>query len=599
MKQLICTACGSPYITIEGNMLICQSCDSRFVREPAREPERPTSPPPTKGDPIRENTVREGFFPFAHNEAETRKSFHKWLIMDDWAPDDILLSAQLTSLEAIYVPAYFFDVEYSASWRASVGYDRSESSTDANGNVTWTTVTDWHLQNGTTNGIAIVGEIASKDSRLGALHIEKAPGWIPLDQFQGDRNQLLPFNVDQLAALSAAMPNIKTQASATIAGTLPGDRYSDLQFDLSVGRHDLEKLYFPFYLATYIYGGQTYTVILDGRNEGVGFAESRPKCEDLKKAGNGYLKLIWIPVIPSLLAILFVGLPDVFGFDTLRSLPRLADFIISALIIASLITVPIALIVGFVARWLFKVNGHGYRTAVKQVINNDPVDLDQLCALEKNRTRQRQRTKWMQCLWALFLLLTIFAIAAFSLSASPYIQRRLEEWGTITTEYDTGEAADTYTAEEILPWVTDDEIIFLLGTLIVTEVRDEIGTRLYELYGDHLHSVNVRTIRPGEDLQISVGFRPALGTNRFQEAVINARDIIETVVIADGHDVFEFYVILLDETDNRVWQAWIRRLAHTRLVYFIGGDETQRVQSAPITPEQIQETLYAMQEAES
>ncbi|MCL2588890.1 MAG: hypothetical protein FWD84_05720, partial [Oscillospiraceae bacterium] len=495
MEKLTCASCGSAYLKMEGNTLVCQSCDSRFIREPEK-----TRDTQGQGAPIRENTFAEGISPFAFDEAECEKALQKWLISDDWAPDDILLQAKLTDVKRVYVPAYFFQIEYAANWSGTIGHNRVESYTNEDGSSTGTrTVTDWSVQQGVTNGIGIVGDIATLDERITTLPISlgREKGWTPLDQFhESDYSERLPFDTDQAEALSNAVKNLSAQAEHAILQDVSADMHQNLEFELSSKRYDVEKLYFPFYLATYTYGGNSYTVALDGRNWGMGFAADRPKCGNLKKAANSFLKIAWIPVIPvTIIGILFLI------FDQVAS--RLVDAILGEIAIASLITFPIALIIGFIARGRFKKNTQAYQESVKQALNSEHADFDQLRTLERNRMKQRKRTKWVRLLLAALTLVMILAIATFNSLSQPHVLRELE-------------AAQGAARDEQIAWAGEVPFTGTTGRGNA-ELRDEIGEILYAAYGADLHHVFVRL---GNRMNVWVGFEGSFSIDGFQEAVI-------------------------------------------------------------------------------
>lgn len=404
MEKLTCASCGSAYVTTEGMMLVCQSCDSRFTREQPKPADSSNAP-----NSARENTTVDGFFSFDFEEREVEKVFQKWLISDDLPPDDILLNAKITQVRPVLVPAHFFQAEYTANWKGSVGYNRIERFTDREGNSATRTVTDWSMQNGTVTGIGEAGRMANAETDNSGITIAKVSGWKPLaDLTASDRSRLLPVDIDQARALSDSNATFKLQAEAEVIRNIQADRHRGLQIELSVNRYDAQLIYFPFYMVTYTYNGMNYTVALDGRNRGVGFAGGqRPKCADLKKAGNRYPKIAWIPAIPILAMLIVVGLLDI------RMQP-LADIIWREITWGAIYTLPVMLIVGFVARSRFRKNIQSYQLAMKQALNNESMDFDSIRTLERRRTKQRKGTKWVQLLLVLLTLGAMLGIAAYN-----------------------------------------------------------------------------------------------------------------------------------------------------------------------------------------
>jgi len=572
MEKLACAACGSSYITVEKNILICQSCDSKFIREPKKTDSQ------SQDSTIRENTVTEGFFPFAFDEAECEKAFRKWLVSDKWAPDDILLNAELTDLKRAYIPAYFFNVEYIANWKGSIGHDRTETNDDGNGNITYNTVTDWSLRDGAVNGVGTVGVIANSKKRNSGLPLElsRKTGWTPLDKFnESDRGQLLPMDINREKAFSEAQANLNVQAEATIAQNLSADRYKDMQIDLSIKRYDLEKLYFPFYMVTYTYDGVTYTVALDGRNWASGFAADRPVCEDLKKAASAYLKIAWIPVIPmAIVTVLFLF------FETVGS--RLTDIILGEIAIASMITFPIILIVGFIARGRFKKNAQAYRIAVKQELNSEHVNFDQLRLLEEKRAKQRKGTKWVRLLLIMLTLLSITSIATVNSMSVPYVQTRLSD------------------ALDDAPWAARTN--FITGTSQHNkEARDEIGARLYAEFGSDLYDVDLRQ-GAFQSLIVQVNFEQEAVIDNFEEVVRFTREQVLEFVDNSVYSLSSLHIALLDEKGERQWEVEFRlrqRECQLTRFYVVNGEIQHDTWLQKIGIDEILETLRTMSETKS
>ena len=79
MEKLNCNACGSNYLRVEGNLVICESCDSRFTKKadppPRAEPRVSHAPPPPVAPmPV---TPSEPLPPPAPNVKKTAGSFYR------------------------------------------------------------------------------------------------------------------------------------------------------------------------------------------------------------------------------------------------------------------------------------------------------------------------------------------------------------------------------------------------------------------------------------------------------------------------------------------------------------------------------------------
>lgn len=67
--------------------------------------------------------------PFSNSKEEAQKSFVYWLASGEYTPEDIFES-KVKKFSGVFLPIWRFDVSYTASYTASIGYDHEEQYTD-------------------------------------------------------------------------------------------------------------------------------------------------------------------------------------------------------------------------------------------------------------------------------------------------------------------------------------------------------------------------------------------------------------------------------------------------------------------------------------
>ena len=132
-KQIECQSCYAITVLPEGQMThTCPFCGSSSV---------------IHGDAA-QDTLRPRFIiPFKKTDDQCRATVKEWLGSNWLTPAKLRQMAGPGSFTAIYLPFWTFDSTTSASWRAQVGYNRTERYY-SNGEWKTRTVTDWRWESG-------------------------------------------------------------------------------------------------------------------------------------------------------------------------------------------------------------------------------------------------------------------------------------------------------------------------------------------------------------------------------------------------------------------------------------------------------------------
>lgn len=306
MRKLMCEMCGSTQLRKQDNCYICDVCGAEFTYS-------------EQGQDKPEKVV----FDFSYEEKECILSVQEWLIESDYVPEDILAKAKINPLKRVYLPMYLFVGDYTANWSADSGYNREEIYTDyekvrktVNGNVIWVrepvtkkrTVTDWHPSSGTVSDRFTqfsIGTNKVKQDLKNYLetNIALPKSYVPLDSFDKEGKNLLPYEFDKYKAYQLIAPRLNQEIKNKVVGAIPGDTYRNPDWS-SDATYDTVELYYPVYLGSYKYNGATYSFIADGTNPDI-LCGKRPEDNDkLEKAKKTITPLKYLSGINNVLILL-------------------------------------------------------------------------------------------------------------------------------------------------------------------------------------------------------------------------------------------------------------------------------------------------------
>ncbi|MFH1494736.1 MAG: DnaJ domain-containing protein [Pseudomonadota bacterium] len=240
----------------------------------------------TEGNASGQNSARlvEGIIPLSMTHDDLEKQIYRYMASGNYTPDDMLEAASITLKESFYVPAYVFQVEYSATWTASFGYDRTEAHkayrtvTGPRGGkrreayTEYRTVTDWRLASGVDEDVFFVSTYAG--NRLNNLALEPAglvPGIVSeggVEAFNPSHAkgiEVEPSSVSPADAFQALQPKINTTIDNSVKKHSQGDHQKDWRWNATM-THEMVTVVVPLCHATFAYGGKNYDFWVSGHN---------------------------------------------------------------------------------------------------------------------------------------------------------------------------------------------------------------------------------------------------------------------------------------------------------------------------------------------
>lgn len=226
--------------------------------------------------------------PFTVSKDELKKQVYEYIASGNYTPDDMLALSTFTKQEFFYVPAFIFKIEYTATWTATFGYDRTEHYTvyetqslgrDSHGNsrgthqvpVTKTkTVTDWRPANGVDSGNFSVSTYAGNKLNETRLNPEKlvdhAINFGSITDFRSsymDGFETESFSVSKHSAYESLESEISSDIDQSVKKHGQGDHQRDWHWNAQTS-YSTSKIYVPIYHAIFDYKGTKYNVWLDG-----------------------------------------------------------------------------------------------------------------------------------------------------------------------------------------------------------------------------------------------------------------------------------------------------------------------------------------------
>lgn len=226
----------------------------------------------------------DGIIPLGISHDDLEKRVYRYMASGNYTPDDMLEAATITRKESFYVPAYVFQVEYSATWSASFGFDRIESYTDYRIVVgprggrrrekytAHRTVTDWSEYSGIDKGDLTVSTYAG--NRLSNLAIDPAC-LVPKIVSEGGVDEFAGFPLRGVEAeeFSVAPSQAFDGLRATVNGMIDekvkrhakGDHQKDWNWSAKMS-YGTVRLLVPLCHATFAYGDKSYEVWVSGRD---------------------------------------------------------------------------------------------------------------------------------------------------------------------------------------------------------------------------------------------------------------------------------------------------------------------------------------------
>lgn len=324
LKEMKCSNCGADVQFLPGlDLSVCGYCGSKFAV--STQAVDVTVDPPDLIAPFR---VDEGGF---------LRAIRGWLSEGTFTPDDVLTSEIET--KGTYLPFYAWSGEYKADWFASSGYDRQEEYLEMQGDKLVKkrrTVTDWRPSNGVINGKYLIYTLASDsvDPSLARFCEEVPPSSaVSFDPSQIEGYALEPFEKDRSEFLTRVEDLVDSTAETKARPRVPGDRCKDLNCTTTLISQNCARVYLPFWVTTFLYGGEPFRCVVDG-SDASRIAGTRPVDPDrMQKAKRLMLpgKLSLLAAGVSLILLPILGMPFLSGAHKWIVLGLLGVSIVSAI----------------------------------------------------------------------------------------------------------------------------------------------------------------------------------------------------------------------------------------------------------------------------
>ena len=345
LTELSCPSCGAPLrMKRERSLTVCPFCDTQIAAQWAAENRRSVS---LSAD------LEHRVVPFTVARATFEAVLLEWLAAGDYTPDDVLSRALVQEHLGLLVPLYRAQGTWRGSFTASAGFDRTESYVDHETRfedgehkqvpVTKTrTVTDWRPMSGEASGSYDLILIASQRVPEGLRDFCQQRA-----RAHEEGEPLSADHLDDCVAESFEQPfaavweargaaELDQLIDAEVRTRIPGDRARHIRPDIQREERSITGRYQPFWVATYAYGGETYTFALDGTDPAHADgrrpedAERRQRIQALFKPLRTW-GIIWavclfvgfLIIVPAIIAVV-VGIPHLIYLYTQASREKTA-----------------------------------------------------------------------------------------------------------------------------------------------------------------------------------------------------------------------------------------------------------------------------------
>lgn len=253
----------------------CQSCQAITVFDPSRIAQRCEfcgSAQIVPYEEIKAPISPQGLLPFKVAESVVRDSVRNWYGTRWFAPNRLKKAALTDTVHGVYLPYWTFDAQVAADWWAESGYYyyTTETYTDSQGKTQTRQVRHvrWQPSSGRVDHFfddELVAATRGVDAELLAK-IEPFPtkqlepysagyvaGW-PVEQYQ----------IDLIAAATAARSRMEGQTRTMCASQVPGDTHRNLRVNANFSGQTFKHLLLPVWLVNFDYGQKSYQVLVNG-----------------------------------------------------------------------------------------------------------------------------------------------------------------------------------------------------------------------------------------------------------------------------------------------------------------------------------------------
>ena len=255
-NQVHCENCGANLLVEKNDVSVkCLFCASNKVilqKAPAQE------------------FYPSAIIPFKTKPAQVESSILTWLGKGWFHPKELQQNAKINKLSPIYIPAWTFDTDIDAQWKALVGYERQKRYYDSS-SKTWKskTVIDWRWEDGQVNETIDDFLISGSDKIQDHLFVN-------ISNF--NLSDLMEFSPDFLVGIKAQLyskhlPEAWNEAKGKLREYMKDACYHDIptshvrNFSLVADfqNETWRIIFLPIYIITYIYQQNTYQVVVNGQ----------------------------------------------------------------------------------------------------------------------------------------------------------------------------------------------------------------------------------------------------------------------------------------------------------------------------------------------
>jgi len=253
-----CEACNAVY-SVEGGELstTCPFCGSNRVATQA----------------AMHDFIRPGYLvPFGVDDAQCRAAVKAWLGRGWMHPAELRKADVVGRFVGMYLPFWVFDAQIEARWRARVGYERRVP-VRRDGKWEHETIVVWRWESGRVHvpieNLVIYGTDKVSTVLLERLYpydltalTEYDPGYLAGWQAQAYDIQLRP-------AWEVGKQRAREEAKRACYRDIPTSRVRDFSMTADFDRERWRYVLLPAYMATYVYAGGTYHVMVNGQTAAV------------------------------------------------------------------------------------------------------------------------------------------------------------------------------------------------------------------------------------------------------------------------------------------------------------------------------------------
>jgi predicted RNA-binding Zn-ribbon protein involved in translation (DUF1610 family) len=250
----------------------CRSCKAVMVYEPSRVGQNCEfcgSPALVDYASIAPPITPSSLLPFRVSEAQVRETVRHWFSSKWLAPNAFKRKALVDTLHGLYIPYWTFDAQVHCPWRAEAGhyyYVRQGKNTVRR--VRWEPaagVVDHFFDD------TLIPATRGIDRGLLA-QVEPFPTQelVPYDTGYLSGHVVEQYQVILVDASQLALAHMHEDLKQMCISEIPGDTYQHLVMSPQWSGRTFKHVLVPVYVMTYVYGRQSYQVVVNGSNGRMG-----------------------------------------------------------------------------------------------------------------------------------------------------------------------------------------------------------------------------------------------------------------------------------------------------------------------------------------